>query len=148
MRTPLDSDAPGHLLDEALLFSRYLAGREAEPEIIDRYARGCQTLFTDEPNPPEAAVLAFVHRYGWSLPFLDAACSLVSPDSLLRGRLLLMLSILETTPRHAGLFMAKPRGRVIFLFLFVGRCLTALLKAAGGLLLMPVARMTRMRRPS
>lgn len=148
MQKPLDSGAPGSLVDEALIFSRYLSGREADPEVIDRYTRACAMLLPEETGHAEMAVLIFARRHGWSLPFLDAATSLVSPDSILRGRLVLMLSILETTPRHAGLFTARARNRAVFFFMLAVRGLSAGVKTAGGLLLMPVARLTMARRSS
>jgi hypothetical protein len=104
--TPASSS--GVLADEARLMARYLLGVDLAPELVARYEQACTRLFSDAPD----AALLFVRRHGWALPWLDAASGLCRPSSALRRRVLVMVAILETTPRHASFFLAEPRRHV------------------------------------
>lgn len=128
--------------EEAILLARYLLGRASAPPappILDRYAEGSVRLFRDEDSPRDRALIAFVHRHPWSLPPLDAACALVRPQCSLRGRLILMLAILETTPEHAEHFIAEPRPRGVALLRLAVLGVSGTLKAALGLVILPLA---------
>ncbi len=131
---------PGDVQAEARLFSRYLLGRDPDPEVSARYADACGSLFGDESDARDAAVVAFARGHAWSLPFLDAACGLLDSRALLRRKLLLMLALLETVPGNADLFLARPTGRSALIARLAGHGLTSALKMAGGLLILPVAR--------
>jgi len=119
--------------------SRHLIGREADPAVLARYAEGCRKLFEGTPDHPGGAHLAFALRHPWSLPCLDAACGLLQPQGILRKKLFLMLAILETTPRHADLFLPQPRSRGWLAGRLVVWGVGGLAKTAMGLLLFPLA---------
>jgi len=131
---------PGDSQAEARLFSRYLLGRDPAPEVSARYADACGALFGDEPDPRDAAVVAFARAHAWSLPFLDAACGLLDPRALLRRKLLLVLALMETVPENADAFLARPSGRPRLVMRLAGQGVVSVAKLAGGLLLLPLAR--------
>lgn len=136
------SEVPNRSLEaEAALFARHLIGASPAPEVAARYAEACRRVFPSPPGPGDAALLAFVRRHSWAAGPLDAACGLLRPASPLRGRLLLMLALLETSPAHATFFLEPPRSRAALLSHLAGRGLLAMLKLAAGLpLLLVVSR--------
>lgn len=125
--------SPEALQAEAALFGRYLIGVAPSQEAVARYVEACAAVFPGVPDPGDTVLLAFVRRRPWAIGPLDAACGMVAPESVLRGRLLLMLALLETTPAHADFFLTPSRSRLA-LILRLARCgVIALLKAAAGL---------------
>jgi hypothetical protein len=136
-----DLQEGGQLEVEGRVFARYLLGRDAAPELIERYAVASRSLLGGPWDPADIALLAFVHRHPWSVSLLDAACGLLRPTGLLRSKLLVMAAILEASPAHAADFLPRASstpslvGRVAALgALAVGRAL------AGVLLYLPVSR--------
>jgi hypothetical protein len=94
------------LENEARLFTRYLVGREAH-KLVARYRDASRALFYQPANAAETAVVAYVHRHPWSLPFLEAASALLRPGSLLRNKVLMMGAILETSAAIAEEFLPR-----------------------------------------
>ena len=141
--TPDEAESTAALRDEAARFSRYLAGRPTRPEVVERYVDGCRKLLLDRPAGEDRALLAFVRAHPSSLAAIDAACGLVRPGALLRKRLFLMLSLLETSPAHADLFIARPRAFVPAAGSLALHGLSAMMKLVAGLLLYPLARVER-----
>ncbi len=125
--------------EDAVLLARYLVGREPEPELIARYREAVRTTWPTAPPPREAALVAFVRRHPWSLGPLDAAAALVQPAGRLRGTVLVMSAILETSPAFADDFLPQsaPLGSTVLRLVRDGT--VAVAKAAVGLLLYPVA---------
>ena len=139
MSSPNESELhPLH--QEAAALGRYLLGRPAPAEALERYVEGSLRLFEGSGSREDLSIVAFIRRHSWSLPPLDAACGLLRPQSLLRQKLILMLAILETMPEVASDFLpvARPRALVVGRLLTAG--LVAGLKTAVGLLLLPAAR--------
>jgi hypothetical protein len=68
-----DAEEGGSLQIEARVLARYLVGRTPPQELIDRYERANRTLFTEPVEQRDAALVGFVGRHPWSVPFLDAA---------------------------------------------------------------------------
>lgn len=95
------------LADEARIFGRYLVGRTPPPELVARFCEASGTLFSAEPPAADAALVAFARRHPWSVGFLDGACALLRPSGLLRGKLLVMSAILETSPAFADEFLPR-----------------------------------------
>lgn len=127
------------LHDEGRRFSRYLVGSEAAPEVLERYVDGVARLGLAARPGPDAALLEFLRRHPWSLPLLEAAVAAVRRESVLRGRLLLMLALCETTPELADAFLPRPRGRITSLGRVARLGAAGACKAACGLLLLPFA---------
>jgi NADH dehydrogenase len=100
-----EASSSGVLADEARLMARYILGVDLAPELVARYEQACAKLFSDDSD----AALLFVRQHRWALPWLDAASGLCRPASALRRRVLVMVAILETTPKHASFFLAEPR---------------------------------------
>lgn len=139
------SPAPsaGDLRQEAAALSRYLAGDGVPASALALYEEGCRRLFAGAARAEDdPGLLAFGVRHPWSLPLLDAACGLLRPRCSLRQRLFLMLAVLETTPQLAGMFLPSEarRPRVRVAAGVAARGAGALLKAAAGALLLPIAR--------
>lgn len=100
------------LYQEGTLLVRYLARREPVPELLDRYAHACDQIFGSDLEPADEALVTYVRRHPRSLPFLDAAAGILNPHAVLRGKVLLMLALLETTPEYVDLFTARPCTRL------------------------------------
>jgi len=64
-------------------------------------------LLYQPPDARETAVVEYVRRHAWSLPFLEAASALLRPGSLLRNKVLMMGAILETSPAFAEEFLPR-----------------------------------------
>src|ERR671925_638162 len=101
------------LRSEAAVFARYLLGPESiiSNDVLERYADGCETLFDASEAADDVAIVDFVRRHPWSLPCVDAAAALLSPQTLIRKKLLLLLAVLETTPAHVDSFTPVSRSR-------------------------------------
>ena len=126
-------------LDEARLFSRYLVGREAPPEVLERYTEALDRLPLAPRDARDRSLLRFVRRHPWSLPLLDAALGVAWRDSPLRARLLLMLALLEATVEHAGDFLPQPGARFAVVARVAASAGLGALEIVGGLLLLPLA---------
>ena len=85
------------LRNEALLFGRYLVGRQLSEELVERYVRANEELFHDA-DAIDRDLVAFARRHPWSIAMLDASAGIIGGNSLLRKKLLLMTAIVETTP--------------------------------------------------
>lgn len=101
-------DSTGTLAHECRVITRYLLGQDPPQDLIQRYLQANSALFTYKASHSDLAVVAFVRRNPWSLPFIDAASALFRPNSLLRNKILVMIAILEATPQFAGAFIPEP----------------------------------------
>jgi hypothetical protein len=124
---------------EALMLTRYLVGTTPSPDLIERYREANRTLWTAPPPPFEAGLVAFVRRHPWSLGCLDAAAALRQPAGRLRGKVLVMSAVLETSPALADEFLPRsvPAGMLVVRLAAAGA--VAIAQAALGLLLYPLA---------
>jgi hypothetical protein len=107
-----------------------LIGQEPPEELIARYCEANEQLFTEPVAEADRAILAFAHAHPWSIPLFDASSG-ISPGSLFRKKLLLMMAILETTPR----FVEQTSPKSVGLGRLVVRVGTAGVKTAGKLAL-------------
>ncbi len=96
------------LAHECRVITRYLLGQDPPEDLIQRYIQANSVLFSDKASHSDLAVVAFVRRNPWSLPFIDAASALLRPNSLLRNKILVMIAILEATPQFTGAFIPEP----------------------------------------
>jgi hypothetical protein len=124
------------LATEAVVFGRYLVGRTPPPELIERYADANRTLFTGVvADPRETAVLAFLRRHPWSVGFADAVCGLRHPGGLVRGKILVMAAILETSPAFADEFLPRSAHPLALVMRLGAAGALATLRAVAGLAL-------------
>jgi len=95
---------------EATLIARHLLGETPPSALVARYVEACRELFAGPVDAVDAAMLAFVWRHPWSLGPLDAAAGIRRPAARLRGKVLVMAAILETSPEYAELFLPRDVG--------------------------------------
>jgi hypothetical protein len=137
MAVPVAED--GVLDDEARLFARYLVGRMPPSDLVARYAEADRTIWTTPAPPREAGLVLFVGRHPWSVGLLDAAAGLLQPSGRLRGKILVMSAILETSPVFADEFLPRSiRGGALLLRL-IGAGTAAVAQTLLGALLYPFA---------
>src|SRR3990172_4381247 len=83
------------LIYECRMMTHYLLGKEPPGDLVQRYIEANSILFAGEASRPDLALVAFLRRKPWALPYMDAVLSILRPDSLLRNKILLMIAILE-----------------------------------------------------
>ena len=127
------------LLEEGRRIGRYLAGRTPDEDLIRRYEQAAGLLLAGEVPPTDRAAAAYALRHPRSLPFLDAACAILRPHSLLRSKVLLMTALLEASPKHVDLFVPNAVSVVRFLFELAFYGTRAFLTLFIGLLIYPLA---------
>ena len=120
------------LATEARVFARYLVGRTPPPELAARYAAASAALFAGPPAPGDAALVAFARRHPWSVGLLDGACALLRPSGLLRGKLLVLSAILETSPAFADEFLPRGLGPIGLFFRLAVSGTAAVVRAVVG----------------
>jgi hypothetical protein len=142
-RVPNAVDDGRALQTEGRALARYLVGRIPPQELIDRYEQANRALSTEPIDRRDAAVVGFVARHPWSLPFLDAGAGLLGPGSLLRNKILLMAAILETSPAFADEFLPRNVGPATLILRLVTLGMVAAVQAVLGAVL--YAAVTRLR---
>lgn len=127
------------LAREARLITRYLVDRDCPPGLVERYV-AAHRHHDLAGSGRAAAVAQFAFRHPWSLPHLDAAGALSADGVALRGKVLVMSAILETSPELTAAFLPRSanRGAVIASLALHG--VVALATALVGLPLLLVAR--------
>ncbi len=98
------------LATEGRHIARYLMGCDPPEQLVERYAAANAVLFVAAPDPVDQRVLRFVRTHPWSLALLESALGLLRPHSLLRRKIVVMMAILETTPRFAEQFDPRSVG--------------------------------------
>jgi hypothetical protein len=128
---------------EAELLGRYLVGCPPPPKLVARYGEAERAIWKAPAPAAEASLVAFVRRHPWSIGFLDAAAALLQPSGRLRGKVLVMSAVLETSPTFADEFLprTKPRGSLVLHVAAAGAVAAA--QAVLGLALYPIAVRTR-----
>lgn len=88
------------LPQECSVFSRYLAGIEATPYLVEAYTRGHKYLpaLQGTPDALDQALLRFARRGPWCARLADAYARRARPTGILRQKLVLQLAVLESSP--------------------------------------------------
>lgn len=124
---------------EARIFTRYLVGRDAPDELVARYRDASRVLLYQPPDARETAVVEYVRRHAWSLPFLEAASALLRPGSLLRNKVLMMGAILETSPAFAEEFLPRNVSLLALVFRVLASGTAAVVRTIVGAPLLAAA---------
>lgn len=131
------------LENECQLFTRYLVDEAPSQEIINMYIMGNSSLLSDSQLDTDLSLVAFIRQYDWALPFLDAACAILQPHSLLRKKILLMVAILEASPHYTKHFLPERVSMVRFFFTMVRYGFQTGLKIVFGFCIYPLATRSR-----
>ena len=110
------------LKKEAVLFSRYLVGEDIPDDLVKRYIDANLILYSGKQPVDESAVLRFAVQFPISIAFLDGASAFKMKGGLLRGKILILISILEADTRYTRYFIPSEAPIPIFLAkgLFLG----------------------------
>lgn len=119
---------------EAIVFAKYFSKQNPGQEIIDKYLSGCRILIPNESDAEKILIQKLI-RNPWMIPFADAAHSFPKKNSLLRKKLLLMFSILETSVDYYSDFTSEERSR-FYWFLILYKVMKAIFKLIVGKILM------------
>ena len=123
-------------LEQGMAFGRYLLGEPPSEDALQLFVRAAATL------PPlderEARLLAFLLRNRWAIGPVDAALALIRPASPVRGRIFLMLAVLECLPKYVPRFLPATRSPFKHVRM-AGHALRALGRALLGMVVLPIA---------
>lgn len=131
---------PSDLEKECLVFTRYLTGAAPSAEVVERYSRASEFLFSETLSGEELSVLKFAVRNPWSLGFLDAGSAFFMKNNILRGKILALVSILEAHPGYTRFFIPGSASRAGFLLKGCVLGASSILKSLVGFFLLPVAK--------
>jgi hypothetical protein len=96
---------------ECDVFVRYLSRAEATPYLRAKYARAVEITPSLTPRPGfESRLLRFAGRGPVTARIADAYAALLAPHSALRGRLVMLVALLESTPPYHEEIERPPRG--------------------------------------
>ncbi|MEN8182141.1 MAG: hypothetical protein ABFS46_06355 [Myxococcota bacterium] len=127
------------LVREARSFASHLVARAPSDELCLRYADANRVLIPTWESARETSIVGFARRHPWSVSYLDAASGLVASRGLLRSKLLILAAVLETSPEYADEFLPRTSSLLPLVTGLVGRGILGVLRAAVGLLLVPIA---------
>jgi hypothetical protein len=122
------------LEQEARLFTRYLIGRDANPQAIRLYET---VMSTSKPDNKDKKLLDFMTSHPSSIGLIDAGLVFHNATSEARRRLYIMFAILEASPEYCDFFLPKKRSPFYILVIFYSG-VRAIIKAGLGLLLVKV----------
>jgi len=123
-------------LEQGMAFGRYLLGDAPSEDALRLFVRAAATL------PPldqrEARLAAFLLRNRWAIGPVDAALALMRSGSPVRGRIFLMLAVLECLPEYAPRFLPATRSPFEHVRM-AGHALRALGRALLGMVVLTIA---------
>jgi len=131
------------LQKECLLITCYLVDEAPSQEIISRYIMGNSSLLSDPQLEEDLSILNFIRQFEWVLPFMDAACGILRPRSLLRKKILLMVAILEASPYYTNHFLPEVVSLSHFFFSMMRYGVQTGVKVVLGLCIYPIAKRAR-----
>lgn len=116
---------------EAQLFTKYLVGKDANPQAVKLY----KTAMVDsQPNSSDKKLLNFMVSHPASIGLIDAGLIFHDSASEARRRLYVMFAIIEASPEYYDFFLPKNQSPFyIFVMAYIG--FRAVIKAGVGLLL-------------
>jgi hypothetical protein len=110
------------LAQECRVFSRYLAGIEATPYLLEAYVRGHAHLPAGRvpPDALDQLLLGVARRSPWLTRIADAYARRARPTGILRQKLVLQLAVLESSPPAHGWINGAETGPIPLVLAKVG----------------------------
>lgn len=102
---------------EAQVFCQYLTGRDALPEIVDRYTTIIRTTPGQKVSEHDKKLMLALLSHPSLIPFIDGGLALHNPRSEIRRRIYTLFAILESSPEYAPNFL--PQSRSLFYILVI-----------------------------
>jgi len=124
---------------EAGVVARRLIGRDATPAERMRYAEAVARRGIPL-TAREARLWQRVIAHPRLFNSVDGALALVRPTSGIRQRGYIMLAVLEASPQHVDLFLARERARPLVVLSVIGAAVAGALRVPLGLLVVAVTR--------
>ncbi len=114
------------------MISEYLLGVPASEQNNVLYRQALEAA-SSVLRAREAWLWEIMERRPYLLPFIDGGLALIDSKSAIRQRLIIMLAILETDPKHSTFFLQQP-GQFWFLDL-MGYGIRALVRTCIGVIM-------------
>lgn len=124
---------------EAGVVARCLIGRDPTDAERMRYADAV-TRRAIPLSGREARLWRRMLAWPWIFNAVDGALALVRPTSDIRQRGYTMLAVLEASPQHADLFLARRRARALVVLSVLAAAAAGALRALLGLLVIAATR--------
>jgi hypothetical protein len=116
--------------------TRYLIGGDPDAREVALFARAIQQA--PLVTPRDQRLWRWMMARPWLLPWLDAGLARLDPAAPARHRILLMLAILEASPRHTAQFLPRRFGWGGVAAMGAGAVLGAV-RVVGGVVLLRCA---------
>ena len=129
---------------ECRTFTRYLAGREASPYVVQKYCDAHAGPLAAAADPFDRRLMTVARWHPVTALVADAFARFFAPYGALRKKLVLLLAILETSPRFFRELDHPPGGGRVAEALRVGARLLVFVLAlvVGVIVLLPVRLLT------
>ncbi|MEO7978673.1 hypothetical protein [Flavobacterium sp.] len=125
---------------EAEILSNYLLKNCFDATIPERYKLSLEKLAIEKiSNPKELFICNKAIQSAFLLPYLDAGFAWLNSDHLIRKKMIVMLSIIETTPQYTSKFMSENDIKFPFIKL-VGLGIKSVFYASIGVLIIVLFR--------
>lgn len=121
------------------MVARCLIGREPTDGERARYADAVARQ-TTALHGRDARLWRRIVTYPWLYNAVDGALALIQPASPIRHRTYLMLAVLEASPAHAELFLARARPRPLVVVSVVATAVAGAARTVLGLVVITVTR--------
>jgi hypothetical protein len=130
----MQSPDEAQLTREAIVFTQYLIGEEADSQSIKLYNKAQQKLNITLTSK-EAKRLNFILKHNFVIGMIDGALALQNAESGIRKKIYTMFAILESNPKYAKYFLPKEDKNSILHI--VGYSIRAVFNTLSGLILLP-----------
>ena len=125
---------------EAEIVSNYLLKKSFDATIAERYKLSLEKLAIEKrSNLKEIFICDKAIQSAFLLPYLDAGFACLDSDHLIRKKMVVMLSIIETTPEYTSKFMPEKDIKFPFIKL-VGLGIKSLFYGSIGVLIIVLFR--------
>ncbi len=130
----MKSETENKIADEARTISYYLIGEYPGEQEINLYSEANQKLEIVLEPRFEGRLWEVMLKHRNMFGVFDAGLALVSPESLIRQKILVMLAILETSPQYCHNFLSVPFKKTHLIFIGQ-RAFVSVLKSILGFMI-------------